>query len=65
MEVTENDEMKWGTRLKQGHTVPLRFKYETLIRQLSAPDVTFSCKVSFSSFLDPIKFLGKSASEIS
>lgn len=35
MEAAENDEIKRGTRLKQGHTVPLLFKYETLISQLS------------------------------
>lgn len=35
MEAAENDEIKRGTRLKQGHSVPLLFKYETLISQLS------------------------------
>ena len=41
MEAAENDEIKRGTRLKQGHTVPLLFKYETLISQLSPSGCNF------------------------
>ena len=47
MEAAENDEIKRGTRLKQGHTVPLLFKYETLISQLS-PSLPLSPSVCFS-----------------
>ena len=56
MEAAENDEIKRGTRLKQGHTVPLLFKYETLVNSLPL-DVTFPRKVSLSSFEGPIKVL--------